>query len=70
MPHNKPTKLYLVRNHDAELRQMAALWRHHARRVVEHDMRRKGVKPSNVSYAELQRLISDWIADHPRPTNT
>jgi hypothetical protein len=63
----KPKRLYLVKDHDAELRALAVLWRVHARQQVEEELRRKGIRSVN---ADLNEEVRRWLSDHPRPTWT
>ena len=68
---NKPRYLRLVRSDpNKEQRIAATLWRCHARRQVEEEMRRQGIKPISITFAQFQERISRWVAAHPRPTNT
>jgi hypothetical protein len=68
---NKPRHLRLVKvDPEKEQRIADTLYRQLARREVEIELRRKGIKPAYVSLAELTMLVRIWIHDHPRPTKT
>jgi hypothetical protein len=64
----KPKHLKLVRSDPAKEERIAAtLYRQYARRQVEEELRRQGVKTISMSFATFNEMIRDWLDDHPRP---
>ena len=60
----KPKYLFIVNGKDIAIRELAILWQIHARKQVEDDLRRKGIKRHYISAAQLTMLAKLWMAVH------